>query len=220
MGSQLYDPIPYAIAIERLYTLASECGYEPQEISPGGGWGVRYTKNDPLTDPLDWIRTISQTIQQQCERTGFQLPKIVLEPGRWLAARAGVAIYQIGSQKRMPDGTRILAVDGGMSDNPRHALYQAAYSAVILNKPNAKNLVPTTVVGKFCESGDVLIAQIDLPEAERGDLLLIPASGAYQLSMASNYNLAPRPVVLWLEPDGQFELLQRRENPEENSWWC
>ncbi|MHC1771037.1 MAG: diaminopimelate decarboxylase [Flexilinea sp.] len=219
LGSQLFDPLPYKIAIEMLFSLASECNYSPDEISPGGGWGVRYTQEDPINDPNDWIQTICHSITEQCKKREMKLPKIVIEPGRYIVAQSGVSIYRIGSQKSTLNGIHIIAVDGGMSDNPRMALYQAKYSAKIINKAADSDLVLSRVVGKYCESGDTLIDQINLPKAKRGDLLIIPASGAYQLSMASNYNLAPRPAVLWLETGGQIELLQHRENPEENSWW-
>lgn len=219
LGSQLFDPLPYKIAIEMLFSLAAECNYTPEEISPGGGWGVRYTDNDPITNPNDWIQTISRTVIEQCDQRKMPLPKIVIEPGRWIAARAGVAMYRIGAQKTAINGQHIIAIDGGMSDNPRNALYQAKYTAKIVGKAAETELFPSRIVGKYCESGDVLIESVDLPKANRDDLLIIPVSGAYQLSMASNYNLAPRPAVLWLETGGRIELLQYREKPEENSWW-
>jgi diaminopimelate decarboxylase len=220
LGSQIFDPLPYRITIQMLYDLASECGYVPSELSPGGGWGVPYSTEDPVADPNDWIEHISSAVIEQCRQKQMPLPKIVIEPGRWLVAKAGVSIYQIGSQKSTPNGLRIIAINGGMSDNPRNALYQAKYTAVINGKIASNEVFPSRIVGKFCESGDTLIDQVYLPEAERDDLLIIPVSGAYQLSMASNYNLAPRPAVLWLESGGIYELLQYRENPEESSWWA
>ncbi len=220
LGSQIFDPVPYRITIQMLYDLASECGYTPSELSPGGGWGVQYSIKDPVADPSDWINNICSAVVEQCNKNLMPLPKIVIEPGRWLVAKAGVSIYQIGTKKTTPNGLRIIGVNGGMSDNPRNALYQAKYSAVVNGKITEKKVFPSRIVGKFCESGDTLIEEIDLPETDRDDLLIIPVSGAYQLSMASNYNLAPRPAVLWLESVGNFELLQYRENPEESFWWA
>ena len=132
--------------------------------------------------------------------------------------RAGVALYRVGAQKTTPSGLRIVAVDGGLADNPRHALYQARYTALAVKQANATNVSQARLVGKFCESGDVLIPAVDLPRVERGDLIAVPVAGAYQLSMASNYNLAPRPAVLWLDENG-VDLLQKREIPSESGWW-
>ncbi|MGB9801275.1 MAG: diaminopimelate decarboxylase, partial [Thermanaerothrix sp.] len=138
---------------------------------------------------------------------------------RWLIAQAGVAIYRVGSQKRTVDGVQIIAVDGGMADNPRVALYGARYTAVPLGYEEFSGKYhPSRVVGRFCESGDILIETIDLPPLRRGDLLAIPVAGAYQLSMASNYNMMGRPAVLWLE-EGRVEMLQPREDVLNSSWW-
>ena len=142
----------------------------------------------------------------------------MLEPGRSLVGRAGVAIYRVGAQKTTPSGLRLVAVDGGLADNPRHALYQARYTALAVRQANPGAVTQARLVGKFCESGDVLIPEVFLPQVERGDLILVPVAGAYQLSMSSNYNLAPRPAVLWLTENG-VELLQKREVPYESGWW-
>jgi diaminopimelate decarboxylase len=129
-----------------------------------------------------------------------------------------VALYRVGAQKITASGLRIVAVDGGLADNPRPALYQAHYTALAVQQANATSVSEARLVGKFCEAGDVLIPAVLLPQVERGDLILVPVAGAYQLSMASNYNLAPRPAVLWLEESG-VELLQQREVPQESGWW-
>ncbi len=219
LGSQLFDAEPYRLAIEMVYRVSNECGYEPQEISPGGGWGVRYTSEDPENNPEYWIKTISDEIQIQCQKYNQKLPKLILEPGRFIIARSGVSIYKIGTIKKNTNGLTILAVDGGMADNPRFALYQAKYSAKIINKASKPGIINSRIVGKYCESGDILIDQIMLPAADRDDLLIIPVSGAYQLSMSSNYNLSQRPAVLWLEANGTYELLQQRETIEDMLWW-
>ncbi|MBE0698615.1 MAG: diaminopimelate decarboxylase [Anaerolineaceae bacterium] len=218
LGSQFRQPEPYREAIHRLYALADAHHFIPQEISPGGGWGVSYLPDQAEDNPEPWISTVSVTLQEECVQRGWQLPRLVVEPGRWLVARAGAALYTVGATKTAADGTRFIAVDGGMADNPRPALYDARYTACLPEHMNAAPLHQYSVVGKFCESGDKLIPEVWLPEARRGDLLLIPVAGAYQLSMASNYNLAPRPAVLWLEP-GHVEVLQRREQPDESGWW-
>jgi diaminopimelate decarboxylase len=124
----------------------------------------------------------------------------------------------VGTTKTSGDGTHFVSVDGGMADNPRPALYQARYTAVLAERPDAEPVNKVNIVGKFCESGDQLINDIDLPAAQRGDLLVMPVAGAYQLSMASNYNLAPRPAVLWLTRDG-VEVLQKREQIAGDHWF-
>ncbi len=219
LGSQLFDPLPYQIAIEKMFDLAINCHYTPLELSPGGGWGVPYVEDDPDNNPEKWVKAISETITEKCNRYQIRLPKLILESGRFIVARSGVAIYQIGTQKKSINGERIIAVDGGLSDNPRNALYQAKYTANPVDQSVNSRKNPCKVVGKYCESGDVLIDNVMLPDLNYGDLLMIPVAGAYQLSMASNYNLAPRPIVLWLEPKGKVEVLQERENLEQNSWW-
>ena len=135
---------------------------------------------------------------------------MILEPGRSLTARAGVTLYTVGSVKRSAAGTTFLAVDGGMSDNPRRALYGAVYTALLANRADEPATAAFTVVGKHCESGDLLIDEVALPDARRGDLLAIPATGAYTLSMSSNYNAVPRPAAV-LVGNGTATLIRRRE---------
>ncbi|HEY9086833.1 MAG TPA: diaminopimelate decarboxylase [Anaerolineaceae bacterium] len=217
LGSQVFEPQPFLEAVDLLVSLSEQAGYVPLEFSPGGGWGVRYTPDDPQANVDTWVVAISQSMQTAFGKRGWPLPRLIIEPGRFLVAQAGVALYRVGTTKTVGDGTHVVAIDGGMADNPRVALYRARYTALVANR-NANHLRRTSVVGKFCESGDVLINNAELPEMTRGDLLAMPAAGAYQLSMSSNYNLAPRPAVLWLEED-QVAVLQPRETPEESGWW-
>lgn len=218
LGSQLFDAAPYQQTIEKIFTLSAEQNFIPQQFSPGGGWGVRYSPEDPDDDPTPWVKAVSQSVLNECTRLGWPLPRLVLEPGRLLAARAGVAVYELGTQKEAPGGLQIAAVDGGMADNPRVAMYAARYTALVVDNPAGDTNQRFQVVGRFCESGDVLIPEINLPAVSRGDLLAVPAAGAYQLSMSSNYNLASRPTVLWLEP-GDVKVMQIREAAEDNLWW-
>jgi diaminopimelate decarboxylase len=217
LGSQIFDAGPYSQAIGMLFEVAAANNYIPTEISPGGGWGVRYTDADPSDDAEPWVRTVAEAVQEACNRHKWPLPRLVLEPGRWLVARAGVAVYSVGTQKTTPSGTHIVAIDGGLGDNPRVALYNAHYTARVVQRAAAAPTEKVRVVGKFCESGDVLIPEIILPPVERGDLLATPASGAYQLSMASNYNFAARPSALWLE-EGSVEVMQSGELPDQPGW--
>ena len=220
LGSQFFEPEIYSEAVHQLYQLAHSENFQPQEFSPGGGWGVRYTSADPEDDYAPWLQAVCGVVVAECAHLSWSLPRLILEPGRSLVGRAGVALYRVGAQKTTPSGLRIVAVDGGLADNPRHALYQARYTALAVKQANASaaGASAARLVGKFCESGDVLIPAVDLPRVERGDLIAVPVAGAYQLSMASNYNLAPRPAVLWLDENG-VELLQKREVPSESGWW-
>ena len=218
LGSQLFEVEPYQAALRSLCRLAHDQGYTPEEISPGGGWGVPYHPDDQDVPLERWIYGVSTTLATISQGYGWPLPRLVLEPGRWLVARAGVSVYTLGTSKRLPDGSCVAAVDGGMADNPRPALYQSRYTACLVDRPLAPPAQNWRLVGKFCESGDMLIQEVPLPKFQRGDLLAMPVSGAYQLSMASNYNLAPRPAVLWVE-DGRAECLQPREKPSTEGWW-
>lgn len=218
LGSQFFEADPYCLGIASLMALAEETGFIPEEISPGGGWGVPYVVEQADDDPQPWIATVAGAVKEECGKRGWPLPKLVVEPGRWLVARSGVAVYTVGTTKTSGDGTHYVSVDGGMADNPRPALYQATYTAVLAERPDAAPVHKVTIVGKFCESGDQLISGIDFPAAQRGDRLVMPVAGAYQLSMASNYNLAPRPAALWLTREG-VEVLQQREDIAGDHWF-
>lgn len=218
LGSQLFEVEPFRQAIRVLCRLAHEQGFCPAELSPGGGWGVPYHCDDEAVPAAAWVEAVGEALVGACREYALPLPRLVLEPGRWLAARAGVAVYTLGTHKTLADGTEVAAVDGGMADNPRPALYQARYSACLVDRPLAPASRTLRLVGKFCESGDVLIPEVDLPECQRGQRLAVPVAGAYQLSMSSNYNLAPRPAVLWLEP-GEVRVLQPREDFSAGEYW-
>jgi diaminopimelate decarboxylase len=218
LGSQVFEAEPYSRAVKMLLDAAEQCGFIPEELSPGGGWGVPYTCADEDNDPSPWIAAVCGSVQSEYTRRGWKLPKLIVEPGRWLVARAGLAVYTIGTNKVSGDGANILAVDGGMADNLRPALYHAVYTACVVERPDAEAVKNYRVVGKFCESGDELIHETALPAAARGEHLAMPAAGAYHLSMASNYNLAARPAVLWLE-DQKVEVLQKRCEVFDEPWW-
>jgi diaminopimelate decarboxylase len=153
-------------------------------------------------------------VASACRERGLELPRLLCEPGRSLVATAGVTIYAIGSRKEIPGIRTYLSVDGGMSDNPRPITYQSQYTAVLADRPGAEASETVTVAGKHCESGDVLLKDVALPPATSGDILAVFATGAYNASMGSNYNRIPRPAAV-LVHDGQADLVQRREQPEE-----
>ena len=218
LGSQFFEAEPYRLAAARLAELAEKEDFIPAEFSPGGGWGVPYTLKGKANDPLVWIKTAAEAVTAEFSRRSWPLPRLVIEPGRWIAARAGMTIYTVGTTKTAADGTKFVAVDGGMADNIRPALYQAEYTALPVQKRESSRTSKYTLVGKFCETGDVIIPEVDLPPLQRGDLLAVLVTGAYQLAMSSNYNLAPRPAVLWLEDSGA-EVMQQREQAGNMGWW-
>ncbi len=215
LGSQIRERAPVAEALDRTLDLAAEIGLEGAwALSPGGGWGVAYAEEDlPQPDIAAYARCVAETVAAGCRARGLPLPRIQLEPGRSLVARAGVALYRVGSTKRTPHRRWVL-LDGGLADNPRPALYGARYSALPVRDPGRPAAGPATLAGPYCESSDVLIRDLPLPELEPGELVALPASGAYQVSMANNYNGARRPAVLWLD-EGQARLIQARESLED-----
>ncbi len=214
-GSHFHDVAPLGpavnAALEIAATLQAELGWTPEVLCPGGGWGVAYHEDDLPHAPISsYVAHIAQAITTGCAARNLPLPRLQLEPGRSLVARAGVAVYRVGTVKQSGGGRRWLLVDGGMADNPRPALYGARYSALPVAHGGRALAGPASVGGPYCESGDVLIQGLPLPTMAEGELLALPASGAYHLSMASNYNGARRPAVLLLRA-GKAQLVQRRE---------
>lgn len=210
-GSQFHDPAPLKPAIELALDLAKQIGFSGEwHFSPGGGWGVAYHEDElPQPEIKPYIKLISETVVETCQQLGLDLPHLHLEPGRSIVARAGVAIYRVNTVKRQGSRTWLL-VDGGLADNPRHALYGARYSALTVAGVGRERSEQVYIAGPYCESGDVIIEDLAMPKVQEGELIAIPMSGAYQLSMSSNYNGAQRPAVVWLE-NGQARLIQRRE---------
>jgi diaminopimelate decarboxylase len=211
LGSQFRDLAPLVPGIERALDLALKIGFgENWTLCPGGGLGVAYHE-DELSQPNqeEYIHLLSEMIKVGCSERGLPIPQLSLEPGRRLVARAGVAIYSVGAIKQMADRKWVL-LDGGLADNPRRALYGARYVALPVREPGRIPVSPAWFAGPYCESGDVLIEALPFPELIEGDLVAVPVSGAYQLSMSSNYNGARRPAVLWLD-HGQAQVIRERE---------
>jgi len=215
IGSQIREMVPYRELVERLFAFAADMrertGFVAQEISPGGGYGVRYTMDDPETRPADMIREVAGIVADAARHHGFAepLPDLTIEPGRAIVAPAAVALYRVGSVKR---GARTyVAVDGGMADNIRPTAYAAKYTAVLASRVGGDDVTDVAVAGKYCETGDILIQRVALPLPRVGEVIAVPASGAYQLSMASNYNMAPRPPVV-VVADGRARLVRKRES--------
>lgn len=210
-GSNFRDASPLVAAIEIGLDLAVEIGFAGEwHFSPGGGWGVAYHEDElPQPDMNEYVRVIAENVIAGCKTRGLPLPHLHLEPGRSLVARAGVAVYKVGTVKRRGDKVWILT-DGGMTDNPRHAMYGARYSCLPVSGVGGERSEVVSIAGPYCESGDVVIENLPMPKVKEGDLIAIPASGAYQLSMSSNYNGSRKPAVLWLEA-GKVRVIQRRE---------
>jgi diaminopimelate decarboxylase len=226
IGAHIFELEPYGEAVAALFRFAAAMrdrhGFIPAEISPGGGMAIAYIPGDQDRQPsADEIAVaIGNALRQGAAAVGLPAPRTWIEPGRALVGQAGVALYTIGTTKEIPGIRRYVAVDGGMGDNIRPALYEAEYTAAVANRPGPQfhvtpeqadsEALTSRVVGKFCESGDLLIREIALPPVEPGDLLALPASGAYNLAMASNYNLTFRPAVVFVR-DGHARLTRRRE---------
>ncbi|RPJ25020.1 MAG: diaminopimelate decarboxylase [Chloroflexi bacterium] len=214
-GSNFRDPEPLLPALEMALDLAKEIGFHGEwHFCPGGGWGVAYHEEElPNPSIESYVRGIAESVIEGCRQRGLDLPHLHLEPGRSLIARAGVAIYRVGAVKRRGDKTWLLT-DGGMADNPRHALYGARYSCLTVTGPGRERTEKVSIGGPYCESGDVVIEDLLMPGVQEGELIAIPVAGAYHMSMSSNYNGARRPAVLWLE-EGQVKLIQKRETVDD-----
>ncbi len=214
LGSPIFELEPYRVAMEKVLTFASgfrEEGFALAEISPGGGFAIAYTRDDQPPPTADYAEAIVSTMLATCRTLGMEAPRLVVEPGRAIVGPAGVALYRVGAVKEVPGVRKYVSVDGGMGDNIRPALYGSRYEAVAAGKMNVDPSDMVTIAGKFCESGDVLVRDAMLPMLEAEDIIAIPAAGAYCLSMASVYNLNPRPPVA-LVGGGEARLIRRRES--------
>ena len=214
IGSQIFETTIYSdeieILIKELARLDEKFGLKLDEINIGGGLGVKYTENDMPPSTYDIADKIITSLNKNIQKYGIEAPALFIEPGRSIISTAGVTLYTLGSSKQVPHGKKYHAVDGGMADNARPSMYQAEYSAQIANKPDAENSCEVTIAGRFCESGDILIKNIKLPEIEEGDILCVYNTGAYNYSMASNYNRVQKPAMI-LVNNGQDDLIIKRE---------
>jgi diaminopimelate decarboxylase len=217
-GSHFHDPSPLGPALKTVLdlvvSLRKKYGWHPQHLSPGGGWGVAYHEDELPQPSIDhYVQFVARTLIDGCAARELPLPTLHLEPGRSLVARAGVAIYRVGAIKRTA-GRKWALLDGGMTDNIRPALYGARYSALPVRDPQRSFVTSTWLAGPYCESGDLLIEDLPMPDMSEDELVAVPVAGAYQLSMSSNYNGALRPAVVW-QADGGAYLVRRRESLED-----
>lgn len=217
IGSQIFELNGFEMAAAKLVDVAASWrknyDYTAQVINVGGGFGIKYVQEDHPLKPEEFVKAIVKTIKDEATKHNFPLPEIDIEPGRSIVGPAGYNLYKVGSMKEIPGLVPYVAVDGGMGDNIRPALYQAKYETVLANDPQRKASQEFHVAGKYCESGDIL-ADAKLPSLKAGDILAMLDTGAYGYSMASNYNRNPRPAVVFAE-NGKAQVVIRRESLED-----
>ncbi|MGG1876883.1 diaminopimelate decarboxylase [Paenibacillus campinasensis] len=215
IGSQIFEVEGFQMAVQRVADFASkvksELGVVFTVVNLGGGFGIRYTEGDTPLQVSQYVKAITDAVKQHFAGIGSELPEIWVEPGRSIVGDAGTTLYTVGTSKDIPGVRKYVAVDGGMTDNPRPALYESKYEAILANRANEKVEETVSIAGKCCESGDMLIWDLDLPKVNTGDLLAVSCTGAYNYSMASNYNRIRKPAVVFVK-DGQSELVVRRES--------
>ncbi|MGD1899943.1 MAG: diaminopimelate decarboxylase [Phormidesmis sp.] len=217
IGSQIFELQPHhdlAEVMMRWFQTASQYGISIQEIDIGGGLGIRYTESDAPPSIDQWAKTVCDSMVQACEAKDIPLPKLLCEPGRSMIGSACVTAYTVGGQKTVPGIRTYVSVDGGMSDNPRPITYESVYRVLAASKMSAPLSETVTLAGKHCESGDVVIHNASLPTLESGEIVVVPATGAYNYSMSSNYNRVPRPAAVIVKA-GQADLILRRETYED-----
>jgi len=214
LGSPLYEIQPYKLAMELVLRFAQEMvnkfGFDLHEFDIGGGFAISYTLDSKVPAIADYAETIIGKLNSLLSGLGLNRPRLIIEPGRAVVGQAGVALYKVGAIKEIPGIKKYVCVDGGISDNIRPALYGAKHAALVANKALREEREMVAIAGKLCESGDILVKDINLPKVCHGDIITIPVCGAYSIPMASNYNAMPRPAVVMVK-EGQARLIRRRE---------
>ncbi|MGN0637528.1 MAG: diaminopimelate decarboxylase [Huintestinicola sp.] len=218
IGSQIFDIDPFVRAAEVMLTfiakIKDELGFEVKELNLGGGFGIKYTEEDAPVAYDKYMEKVSEKVKEVCAEKNVKLPFILIEPGRSVAAPAGITLYTVGGKKEIPNIRTYVSVDGGMCDNPRYALYQSKYDVEVANKANLPKSETVTVAGKCCETGDLIGEGMPIQPVEPGDILAVLATGAYNYSMSSNYNRIPKPAVVMLR-DGKSRVVVKRETLED-----
>lgn len=214
IGSQITDTKPYIQAIGIILDFAAEMkkkyGFELKELSVGGGYAHRYTMNEMVPSVSEYADAITGTLLKKCNESGIKPPHLIIEPGRSMVAGAGVALYTTGVIKDIPGIRRYVSIDGGMGDNVLPAFYQVRFEAVAASKFSVAGTELVTICGKYCESSDILIRDLELPEMSAGDIIAIPGCGAYNLTESTNYNMSFKPAVVMVK-NGDARLIRRRE---------
>ena len=214
LGSPIFELEPYAVAVDTVLDYLApflDEGLDMREFSPGGGFAIGYVRDQLPPEIDEYAEVITSTFTRRCAELGFGEPKLIVEPGRAIVGRAGVALYTVGAIKDIPTVRKYVSLDGGMGDNIRPALYGSEYEAVVASRMSDAPCEVVTLAGKYCESGDILIRDIEMPVLESGDVIAIPSSGAYAPSMASNYNLNGRPAIV-VAREGEARLIRKRES--------
>jgi len=218
IGSQIFELEPFRLAAKVMtkyyIKLKNEFGLPLTTLDLGGGFGISYVKEDKPIEYGKYIEAVSEVLKAICTEEGIELPCILMEPGRSIVGDAGITLYTIGNIKDIKDVRKYVSVDGGMADNPRYILYEALYDGILANRANDEPEETVTVCGKCCESGDIIIKNAYLPKAKTGDILAVMSTGAYNYSMASNYNRLARPAVVTAK-DGASKLMVKRETYED-----
>lgn len=218
IGSQIFEDEPFMVAADLMIKLLSDVykktGRYMEEVNLGGGFGIRYTEKDAPRPYHDAMLSTIKAVKDAAERYGVPYPFLIVEPGRSIVGEAGITVYTVGTVKDIPGIRKYVSVDGGMADNPRFIMYDAEYSAVLPERPDAEREEKVTICGRCCESGDILIRDIMMPKVERGDLLAVLSTGAYNYSMTSHYNRLPKPAVVMVK-NGAAKLSVRRETYED-----
>ncbi len=218
VGSQLHENSSHIMAtdiiLDMLLQLRENLDYEARELNPGGGFGIHYAGDPERTAVSYFMDPVMERIDSFCDRYGYSKPIVTIEPGRWIVGEGGITIYEVGSVKTNAAGRTYVGVDGGMADNPRTALYEARYEVEAVEKFDKPYDQKVTVAGKCCESGDILVWDAMLPKLERGDHIAVLCTGAYNYSMASNYNRLPRPAVVMIR-GGKARIIVKGETYED-----
>ncbi len=219
IGSQIFEIAAFELEVQRLADLLKAAkdrhGFEARELNLGGGLGIAYTRDEAGPDPSEVVARLAEVVEREFSERSLSLPEMFVEPGRSLIGNASVTVYRVGTIKHIPGVRTFVAVDGGMSDNIRPALYGSRYEALLANRADAPPGPRFTICGKHCESGDILIRDVHLPvDVAVGDLVCIPATGAYTFSMASNYNRVPRPPVVMVQEGKAIEIVGRETDDD------
>ncbi len=198
------------IMLNLIKKIKEEVGYVTEEFNLGGGFGIKYLDDTEKRKLSYFVDPMMNSIEEFCSYNGIRRPRVFIEPGRWVVGEAGITLYTIGSIKEIPGVRTYLGIDGGFPDNPRPALYQAKYEGIVANKADFPKEERVTIAGKCCESGDILIWDLDVPELQPGDILAVKSTGAYNYSMASNYNRIPKPAVVMLSKGKPRPIVKRQ----------
>ncbi|MFH0702742.1 MAG: diaminopimelate decarboxylase [bacterium] len=218
IGSQIFETKVYydlvGIVLDKFAQIKDKFGLILDEMNIGGGLGIKHTESENPPSINDIAEIIIDSLNKNLAKYNLPKPRLIIEPGRSIIGTSGTTLYCVGSSKQVPEGKKYIAVDGGMADNPRPSMYKAKYNAIIANKANSEPSEKVTIAGRYCESGDILINDIELPDVEAGDIICVFSTGAYNYSMSSNYNRVPRPAAILVQ-NGSSNVIIKRESYED-----